>query len=170
MWLFFCFLCMVSFTVAEMTRLAREGEGFMASHRFEDVADSGTVRLFFDNVSGPADVFNLFLTPGGDARLTVKKNVSVDSSGSAATQANKRSNVSDTGGVDVLFGGSYSGGSVVLESFLSGGEKKTSAGAAAGIPSFVVDEGDNFLIEVTNVSGGINDFSVFTEYHQPVNL
>lgn len=141
------------------------GYGYIATKRFEGLADDSSVDVYIENPLGSGRLVYCVLVEisgFGNAYVDVYYGVSVTSSGNdlIAMKMNKK-------GKDPIkiieYGGTYdiSGAEKVCETVLPGGTKKEAIGGAISFGEAVlVSENENYLIRITNKSGVANDFSV----------
>jgi len=141
-----------------------EGYGYLASKRFEGVANDASFDVYAENPSGGgrrvyivvAEVIGL-----GNAYIDIYSGVTVTTPGTSLTILKMRLGGEDPVGI-FKYGGSYdiTGTSKIHETILPGGTIGRAIGAAVGFGEAVqMAEADNFLIRVTNKSGGTTDFS-----------
>ena len=149
------------------------GNGYAAGELFEGVADTNIKQVVIENIS--TDEFVFLSTPrvnsGGQAYSTLRKNVSIDTDGDAATTTSKRTdtNTSDTN----LFTagdnetGAISGGESFPTITSGGGSNASNAiptGTQPDVIAAIIAPGDTVAIEAQNKSGGTQDISITTDF------
>jgi hypothetical protein len=141
-----------------------EGYGYLASKRFEGVANDTSFDIYAENPNGSGrEVYIVVaeVTGLGNAYIDIYAGVTVTTPGTSLTIMKMRIDGEDPVGI-LKHGGSYdiTGASKIHETVLPGGTIGRAIGAAVGFGEAVqMAEGDNFLVRVTNKSGGITDFS-----------
>jgi len=141
-----------------------EGYGFAVSHRFEGVADGSSVDLYFENPSDSGrTVYLITVEVGsfGQAYIDVYRSNTVTASGTTLTPVNLNFASSNSSVVKVEYGGTYTTGTLTLNTICPGGKRSRAVGALADIGECaVMPEGFNFLVKVTNKSGTATDISI----------
>jgi len=141
-----------------------EGYGFSASKRFESVASGDYVDVYFENPKDSGRRIFLavlqietFMQCHADIYLDVTKTVSGTKIN--VFNLNRGSEIESVANVE--FGGTYSGGSRVLETVVPGGSHIRAIGGAIEVgETAILPSGHNMVARVTNASASASDFSV----------
>jgi len=141
-----------------------EGYGFEASHRFESVGAGSSVDVYFENPSGSGmEVFiiSIEVTSFAQAWIDLYRSNTVTVSGTAITPVNLNFMKAIGSVANLEYGGTYTLGTLMLNTVCPGGSKKQAVGALAEVgETVVIPEGFNFLVRVTNKSASDTDLSV----------
>lgn len=139
-----------------------EGELFVASKIFEDVADNGAVNIVFQNASETKSAhLQMYGSHGGDSYGKFYRNCT--HTNGTALSAQQPNGESDTTSECVL---SYNGsdgtsGDLALEEYLPGGTKTLAGGGqGSGRVEFVVPAGATVMVEMVNKAGGAKTQSI----------
>lgn len=154
------------------TRL-RNGQAFFASNRADGLANTNTTSLFIENGSSSGvDVIatQISVNGTGSADLDINFNVTQSSGGTALTKHNAKLGSSNSASVTTVeSGGSYSGRAThpPIESVLSGGGPAgATVGAETSVGTIEIPPGNNMLLELTNSSGGANDYGIYIKWSE----
>ena len=141
-----------------------EGYGFSISHRFESVGSGSSVDLYFENPSGSGrNIFIVVVEVVTLAQLWVDiyRGNSVSSSGTSLTPVNLNMGSSITSVANVEYGGTYTLGTLTLNTVCPGGSRNRAVGGAIEIGETVeIPENFNFLVRATNKSASSTDLSI----------
>ena len=141
-----------------------EGIGFSVSQRFEGVADDASVDVYFENPVGSGKkvyIIEIEVISLGQAYIDIYRGNTVTASGTAITPVNLNFEKATVSVCNVEHSGTYATGTLTLSAVCPGGSKKQACGGQASVGEVVVmPEGFNFLIRVTNKSGGNTDMSI----------
>jgi hypothetical protein len=151
----------------------RAGFAYRAGTLFTEVADTETKKLLIENTNADAAVFVSEPTISSDGQYHAKKvaNPTVDTAGDAATVTNKRTDLTDTGGVTATTAGDaetgvLSGGTAYPEVTAGSGSnaanQQPGASPATGVSDMILP-GESLSLEATNVSGGTRETSITAE-------
>lgn len=148
----------------------REGDGYIVSHRFSDVGNGTTVALFVDNPSGSGKSIvatQIAVVGNGQADFDVSEDVIEDTQGTTIEIHNRQIGNNKTSVATVTHGGSYSGKDTneFLQSIIiGGGAGEQRFGGASGSGVLELLPGSNILVELTNGSGGTEDYAITTRW------
>ena len=141
-----------------------DGYGFSVSKRFEDVANDSSEEVYFENPDNSGrDIYLIAVevVSFGQVFVDVYRGNSVTSGGTSLTPINLNFDSIVSSVVSVEYGGAYSLGNNVHETVCPGGTKVKAVGGATEVGELVViPENFNFLVRVTNKSGGNTSFSI----------
>jgi len=141
-----------------------EGYGFSVSHRFEGVASGASVDLYFENPSGSKrQVFIVVveIVSLAQAYIDIYRGNTVTAPGTALTPVNLNFEKNIPSVVNVEYGGTYTTGTLTLNTVCPGGSKKEAVGGNAEVgETVIIPEGFNFLVRVTNQSASATDLSI----------
>jgi len=149
------------------------GNGYAGGSLFEGVADTNTKQVVIENSS--TDEFVFLSTPrvnaAGQVYSTLRKNVTIDTDGDAATINSKRtdSNSSDT---NVFTAGDNETGTISggasFPTITSGGGTNASNASPTGnepdVIAAIVAPGDTLAIQAQNQSGTAQDISITSDF------
>jgi len=141
-----------------------QGFGFSISHRFDDVANGSSADVYFENPAGSGrDVFLMVVEviATGQCHVDVYRANTVNVAGTPLTPVNLnfKSGVSSVANVE--HGGTYTTGTLTLNTVCPGGFRVRAVGGAAEVgETAVIPPGFNFLVRVTNESGANADLSI----------
>ena len=141
-----------------------EGYGFEASRRFESVGAGDSIDVYFENPTGSGrQVFliSVEITSFAQAWIDIYRGNIVTASGTPITPVNLNFAKAIGSVANLEYGGTYTLGTLVLNTVCPGGSKKQAVGAMADVgETAVIPEGHNFLVRVTNKSADATDLSV----------
>lgn len=155
--------------VPPISRVESYGWTFRASKRFTGVADASTSQLFIDNGSNSGvDLYiqRLITSSEGLADIDVNTNVTQDTSGTSLTIHNDLAGSSNSSAATVEHGGSYSSrdSNPYTEIIQPGGSAGVKIGGVGQEIGFVLPQGNNLLVEVTNQSGTSSRQSILAKW------
>jgi len=141
-----------------------QGYGFSASHRFESVADGASVDVYFENPNGSGRKVFLVaieITAFGQCHVDIYRGNTVTANGTSLTPVNLNFESAITSIANVEYGGTYTTGTLAVNTVCPGGAKVRAVGSATEVgETVVIPENFNFLVRVTNQSGVATDLSV----------
>jgi len=144
--------------------MVHKGLGFSISHRFESVADDASADVYFENPAGSGVevyIIAIEVTSLGSAYIDIYRGNTVNAAGTPLTPINLNFKSGGDSRANVEYGGTYTTGNLTLSTLCPGGSKKEAVGGQAGVGEVVVMPLDfNFLVRVTNKSGGATDLSI----------
>jgi hypothetical protein len=141
-----------------------EEKGFSISHRFENVASSADVYVYFENPSTSNKKVNIAIIEVvslAQVWIDIYRNVTVSSHGTSITPMNLNLGSTENSVVTVEYGGSYSFGDPTLNTVCPGGSKQNAVGGTTEVgETLIVPSGYNILVKITNKSTASTDLSV----------
>ena len=148
----------------------RVGFAYQAGTLFLDIADTNTKKLHVENTNADAAVFIVEPAISSDGQYHARKvaNPTVDTAGNDVTVTNKRTDLTDAGGLTVTTAGDnetgvLSGGTAYPEVTAGSGSnavnQQPGASPTAGVSDIILP-GESLSIEVTNASGGTRETSI----------
>jgi len=141
-----------------------QGYGFSISHRFEGVADGSSIDVYFENPSGSGrEVFLIAIEiiTFGQCYVDIYRGNSVNVAGTSITPMNLNFKSAISSIANVEYGGTYTLGTLTLQTVCPGGAKVRAIGGATEVgETAVIPENFNFLVRVTNQSGAATDLSI----------
>lgn len=145
-------------------RHAREGQVFVVSHRWEGVASGSSVDFIFQNPTGSGKELNLVILEifGTDqAWIDMFADSTIDTAGTSLTPVNKYLGHSGTSVAHVEIDGSYTTGTQIHATVLSGGSGwfASGGGSELGVGG-IIGEGHLLHVRLTNKSSNANDLSI----------
>jgi hypothetical protein len=146
-----------------------QGKAFNLGKIFSGVANGGNADIL---IQVPVDVslhLSFGVQAGGDAELRVYENPAVSSVGSAETAINKNRMASTVSKATFTSTPTITGvGTLLMEIMAPGGRGGNSNGGEAGIfDEFVLNDNEDYLCRITNISGIAQDLSVFLNWYEP---
>mgnify|MGYP000651507505 CR=1 FL=1 len=141
-----------------------EGYGFSISHRFESVSSDASVDIYFENPSGSGRTVYIVMievVSFAQAHIDIYRNSTVTSSGTSITPVNLNFSSTITSVANVEYGGTYTLGTLTLNTVCPGGRAIRAVGGASEVgETVIIPPGYNFLIRVTNKSTSSADLSI----------
>jgi len=141
-----------------------QGYGFSISHRFEGIADGSSVDVYFENPSDSGrDVFLIAIEiiAFGQCYVDIYRGNTVTVAGTPITPVNVNFEKTISSVANVEYGGTYTLGTLTLQTICPGGSRVRAVGGAAEVgETVVIPENFNFLVRVTNESGAATDISI----------
>ena len=141
-----------------------EGYGFSVSRRFEGVASDASIDLYFENPSGSGrHVFlvSVEIVSLAQAWIDIYRGNTVTAHGTALTPVNLNFEKDIPSVANVEYGGTYTTGTLTLNTVCPGGSKKEAVGGKAEVgETAIIPPNFNFLIRVTNKSASATDLSI----------
>lgn len=145
-----------------------EGEMYMASKFFSDLADNASAELRVTAGVSKALHITISIATEGNAEVYIYEGTTYNVNGTAVTVYNKNrvsTNTTDaavkhTPTINVL-------GANIFQAFLPGGTKKEAVGGVrTNGQEWIFKKGIDYLIRVTNRGGADKDVSIETEYYE----
>lgn len=118
-----------------------------------DVPASGTEQFVIDSPAGvdkKAQIISLGFRVGSAFTIDYKTGFSIDTSGTDFFIANANTAGPDSSDLTFEYGGSYSGGTKIAESFVPGATANKGAGTSLEDIELIVENNTELMIEVTN--------------------
>lgn len=137
-----------------------DGQKYIASTGRQELADDGSVTVYFENPAGSSlDAYVVLNTaPSADAELEVSEDVDQDGTGSALDVLNAKVGSAQPSGDIVRTGDSYTVNGTTISYNIPGGSNAGpgSGGGSSvdGPTTFLVGPGTSMLYELYNRSGG----------------
>jgi len=142
-----------------------KGVGFVATKRFESVANDGSVEFVLvlsDDATKDATLILVEITATGKAWVDTYKNSTITSNGTEMPIQNLKISSSTTSEMKAYYGGSYTPPSgKFMEYLIPGGTRVFSIGSAVAVGEVVLlKRGSNLHFKITNKSGTTADIGV----------
>lgn len=150
-------------TITASEHLVFDELTFAASYRWLDVADEDEENLYIGNPSENSKPLYLSMIESsttGQALLDIEENVTIDTTGSDIPVFNRYVGSENESVMDVMYGGSYSGGTSVHTTILPGGLRAQRVGTKDMLATVVIPPDNSLLVTVTNNSGAKNNISI----------
>jgi len=139
-------------------------EEYVASHRYEGVANGSTVYMYVENPSNSDVTMNILaleVASTGSGRIDMYRDVTVLSQGSEVPILNLRFDRPTSPKTIIRHGGSYSFNTPSHSTVLPGGTRVRILGSISEIGEKIkIPKGYNTLIAFTNVAGVDTDVSI----------
>ena len=159
-------------TDIRFAKKAEEGYGFMASKRFENVADGDSIDVFFENPPGSnRKVTIVVIEVGalGQGHLDIYKNSTKTASGTIIEPQNLNLSSPTEAKAYPEYGGTYTVGKKIHETVVFGGKKLRIVGSASEIGErLIMPPGYNILVRVINKAGVVTDYSIEFKWFEDV--
>lgn len=145
-----------------------DGNAFAVTHQVQ-LADGSSAELVLDNGTSDTSALirSIIARGAGFAEIDLKKDTSIDTAGNSedATPMNIGSGASTSMTVDA--GGTYSGGTIILQPMLPGGSGALGSGVNhsswESAPA-IISSGNSGSIVVTNQTGGTEEYELAIVY------
>jgi len=141
-----------------------EGYGFSISHRFEGVAADASADLYFENPANSgreAFIVMIEVVSFGQAHIDIYRGNEIVANGTKLTPVNLNFEKTITSVVNAEYGGTYTLGTLTLNTVCPGGALIRAIGGTAEVgETAVIPPNFNFVVRVTNKSGAATDLSI----------
>ena len=145
-----------------------ESNMYIVAHRFEDVADDGVVRFRIILAATKRLHCKFELAVGGNSRFDLYQGTTYDADGTELVEYNQ-----DRGAADSASPSTYHTptvntlGTKILPGVLPGGVKNFAGGGSArSFTEWILKPSTDYLLVITNVSGGVIDIAVTAEFYE----
>jgi len=159
-------------TDARIAKKIEEGYGFMASKRFENLANGAFVDVFFENPPDSNRKVNIVVIEVGafgQGHLDVFKNNTKVAGGTIIEPQNLNLGSPNEAKALLEHGGNYVAGKKIHETVAFGGTKVRLVGSASEIGErLILPPSYNIIVRITNKAGTATDFSIEFKWFEDV--
>ena len=151
-------------TLGKLFDMIEQGYGFSISHRFESVGAGASVNVYFENPTNSGKKVYLSIieiVSFAQAHVDIYRDNTKTASGTSLTPQNLNLESANTSAVAAEYGGTYTTGTLSLNTICPGGSAIRAVGGAAEVGELlIIPAGKNILVSVTNKSSSAADLSI----------